>query len=217
MNITLEQNNMITQQLRTNDVLSEEILTLYDVIPRHDFVPSKFKHFAYCDMQLELPHGQRMMTPVEEGLLLQSLALTGTETILEVGTGTGFLTALLSRLSKNVVSIDYFSDFTIQAAQRLNQYDCKNVELLTGDASLGWVDRAPYDVIVFTGALDTLLETHCLQVIHGGKIFAIIGQEPVMQAKLFQLNHQNEWSSQLIFETCLPPLIHHQTENTFVF
>jgi len=217
MNIHIEQNNMIKQQLRTGDVLNEQILALYDIIPRHEFVPSHLKHFAYCDMQIELPHGQRMMTPLEEGLLLQSLNLTGQETILEIGTGTGYLTALLSQLSKKVISVDCFSDFTAEAKQRIIQHECNNVELHTGDASLGWLEKAPYDVIIFSGALEEINESHRLQVTPGGKLFAIVGTAPIMQGRLYQLNHQNAWSVELVFETCLPTLINNSKTDTFIF
>ena len=106
MNIQSTRINMVKQQLRTGDVLNSSILDLYTEIPREEFVPNQFKHFAYSDMQIDLAHEQRMMTPLEEAKLLQALDLRGNEVVLEVGTGTGFLTALLSRLCKKVISID---------------------------------------------------------------------------------------------------------------
>lgn len=209
--------NMVKQQLRTGDVLSQPILDLYAEIPREDFVPEQFRHFAYSDMQIQLPHQQRMMTPLEEATLLQSLDLAGHETILEVGTGTGFLTALLSRLCKQVISIDYYTDFTAEARKKLAAHNCSNVELLTGDASNGWVEKAPYDIMVFTGGLETLTDTHRLQLLPGGKLFAFIGKAPVMQAQLHTLDHNNTWHIQVLFETSLPPLIDKLKPNVFVF
>lgn len=209
--------NMKKQQLRTGNVLSEAVLALFDTIPRDEFVPFALKSFAYSDMQIPLPHGQCMMTPLEEALLLQSLALQGHETVLEVGTGTGFLTAMLSRMCKKVVSIDYYADFTTMARRSLDRFQCTNVELLTGDASKGWLDRAPYDVIVFTGALDALNKTQRLQILPGGKLFAIIGKSPVMQAQLHTFDHNGPWHEQFIFETCLPPLLDTLKLNPFVF
>lgn len=207
MSNQIARTNMITQQLRTGDVLDERILSLYDTIPRDAFVPSKLQAFAYADMHLPLAHEQCMMTPLEEGQLLQSLNLQGHETVLEIGTGTGFLTALLSRLCNKVISVDYFSDFTTAARNVLNEYGCSNVELYTGDAIQGWMDYAPFDVIVFTGAVDSLTEIQQLQLLPGGKLFAIIGQKPIMQGKLYQLDHDATWQEQVIFETCLPSLI----------
>ena len=217
MNIQSTRTNMIKQQLRTSNIHHQPILELYDEIPREQFVPTQFSNFAYSDQQIELTHKQRMMTPLEEASLLQSLNLKGHEVLLEVGTGTGFLTALLSRLCKKVISIDYFAEFTTDANQKLADYHCTNVELLTGDASKGWLDKAPYDVIVFTGALKSLTETHRLQVLPGGTLFAIIGIEPIMQGQLHRLDHNGNWTMDVIFETNLPPLIDNLKPNNFVF
>ncbi|KTD21888.1 protein-L-isoaspartate O-methyltransferase family protein [Legionella londiniensis] len=209
--------NMIKQQLRTGDVLNDRILDLFKIIPRENFVPKEFKHFAYSDMRIDLPHQQKMMAPLEEATLLQSLDLKGTETVLEVGTGTGFLTALLSRLAKHVLSIDYFSDFTAQARLKLAEHQCKNVELVTGDAARGWVDKAPYDVVVFTGAVPEITDTHRLQVLPGGKLFIIVGDKPIMPAVLLTLTQDNVWEEKLIFETSIPPLINKLKPKEFVF
>lgn len=209
--------NMIKQQLRTGDVLNETLLDLYDQIPRHEFVPEQFIQFAYSDMQIPLGHGQRMLTPLEEGIILQGLELTGKETVLEVGTGSGFLTAMLSRLCKKVISIDYYAEFTNSAARQLQAHHCHNVELITGDACRGWLETAPYDVMVFTGSLDTLTETHKLQVVPGGKLFAIEGKSPVMQGRLHSLSHEEVWQDSLLFETEIPPLVDQLKPREFVF
>lgn len=199
--------NMIKQQLRTGNVVDESIIQLYHQIPRDGFVPSKYASFAYSDMHIPLSHHQCMMTPLEEALLLQSLQLKGHETVLEVGTGTGFLTALLSRLCKRVVSVDYFADLIKSAKNALTAHNCLNIELITGDASQGWLDLAPYDVIIFTGALAQLNETQRLQVLPGGKLFAIIGTQPVMQGRLYTMDYDKNWSSELVFQTELPSII----------
>ncbi|TAL62452.1 MAG: protein-L-isoaspartate O-methyltransferase [Legionella sp.] len=209
--------NMIKQQLRTGDVLNEYILDLYDLFPRTAFVPEPYTHFAYSDMQIPLAHGQRMLTPLEEGILLQSLDLKGYETVLEVGTGTGFLTAMLSKMAKKVISIDYYADFTQNASRKLKAHDCHNVELVTGDACRGWLENAPYDVIVMTGAIEKLTETHRLQVLPGGKLFAIIGKSPVMQARLFEVDHHSVWTETTLFETDIPPLVDQLKPKVFVF
>lgn len=209
--------NMIKQQLRTGNVLDERVLALYNDVPRDKFLPFKFQSFAYSDMQIPLPHEQCMMTPLEEALLLQSLALKSHETVLEIGTGSGFLTALLSRLCKKVISVDYYADFTLNARRKLAEQQCSNVELFTGDASQGWLDLAPYDVIVFTGALEALTEIQRLQLLPGGRLFAIMGTQPVMQGQLHELDHDGVWHERLVFETCLPPLINNLKQNNFVF
>jgi protein-L-isoaspartate(D-aspartate) O-methyltransferase len=209
--------NMVKQQLRTGDVLNESILNLYDVIPRHEFVPEHLAHFAYSDMQIPLAHGQRMLTPLEEGKILQGLELLGTETVLEVGTGSGFLTAMLSKLCKKVISIDYYSEFTSSAARKLEAHRCDNVELFTGDASHGWLEKAPYDIVVYTGAIEKLAKTHKLQILPGGKLFAIEGKSPVMKAFLHRLDHQEVWQKSMLFETDIPPLLDQLKPKEFVF
>jgi len=217
MSNKIARTNMIKQQLRTGNVLDERVLSLYDCVHRDEFISSALKSFAYSDMQIPLPHGQCMMTPLEEAQLLDSLALKGHEIVLEIGTGTGFLTQLLSRLCKTVISVDYYSDFTLNARKKLVEHQCSNVELFTGDASQGWLDRAPYDVIVFTGALETLNEIQRLQLLPGGKLFAIVGKKPIMQGQLHSFDHQGAWDMRVIFETCLPPLIDKLQHKVFDF
>lgn len=209
--------NMVKQQLRTGDVLDEAVLSLFDEFPRHEFVPDAFKEFAYSDMQIPLAHDQCMMTPLEEGILLQALALKGHETVLEIGTGTGYLTALLSRRCKKVLSIDYYQDFTSYARRKLNEHRCSNVELITGDACRGWLEKAPYEVVVFTGSIESITETQRLQILPGGKLFAIVGKEPVMQGQLHTLDQENNWHISVLFETCIPPLIDKLKPKEFVF
>jgi protein-L-isoaspartate(D-aspartate) O-methyltransferase len=217
MNTSTARINMIKQQLRTGDILNPKTLSLYNQIPRQTFVPLEFQNFAYTDMQIELPHGQRMMTPLEEATLLQALNLEGNEVVLEIGTGTGFLTACLSDLCKKVISIDIHADFTKAARKKLTDPKYKNIELHTGDGSLGWVNDAPYDVIIFTGAMPMIKETHRLQVNLGGKLFAIIGEDPIMQGQLHQLDADGNWHQSLLFETQLPYLDHTQTKDHFIF
>lgn len=241
---TIAQINMIKQQLRTGGVLDESVLALYEKVPRHTFVPGQWASVAYSDLQIPLANGERMMTPLEEGQLLQTLALKGNETVLEIGTGSGFLTALLSQLSKKVVSVEYHATFTEEAKRKLAQQGCDNVTLITDDGSQGWFEEAPYDVIVITGALEVIPKAFYLQLSSKGKMFAIVGKEPVMQAKLYTRpngqmlqestkssvsQHTNAaeshlaqmrkefWEQKDVFETNLPPLIQKHFEKAFVF
>lgn len=209
--------NMVKQQLRTGNVLNEVILDLFEQVPRHHFVPEEFAPFAYSDMQIPLGHGQRMLTPLEEGSILQALDLQGHETVLEIGTGSGFFTALLSKLCRTVVSIDFFAEFTKNAASKLQAHRCDNVELITGDACRGYLEKAPFDVIVYTGAVEQLTDIQKLQVVPGGKLFAILGNFPVMQAYLYELNHKEEWQEQFLFETEIPHLLDALKTKAFVF
>ena len=208
---------MIKQQLRTGDVLDEVILDLYEEIPRSFFVPSEMRDFAYSDMQIPYAFGQKMMSPEQEGKLLQALNLKGYETVLEVGTGTGFFTALLSRLSKKVISIDFYKELIDAARPKLAHFKCDNVELITGDAFGGWVDQAPYDIVILNGGIEFITDLHRLQVLPGGKLTAIIGIEHAMKCVLFELDHQNHWTETPLFDTCLPPLINLSKVKEFVF
>lgn len=217
MSSHLSRVNMVKQQLRTGTVVEEKILALYQRIDRSSFVPEGYQNFAYSDMQIPLAHGQRMMTPLEEGLLLQSLDLNGSETILEVGTGSGFLTALLSQLCKKVISIDYHAEFSKQAKSKLKAQNIENVTLHTADAYSGFYDQAPYDVIVMTGAISTISDSLRLQVIPGGKLFAIVGQGPTMQASCHTLSHDGVWQSQVVYQTQLPELINKLKAKDFIF
>jgi protein-L-isoaspartate(D-aspartate) O-methyltransferase len=217
MNTNITCDNMIKQQLRTGNVLNESILDLYKNILREDFVPDQFKNFAYSDLQIPLANQQVMMTPLEEALLLQELKLTGNETVLEIGTGSGFLTALLSKLSKNVISIDYFPEFINNAKLILEKYNINNVELICADANQGYIDKAPYDIIIFSGGIKNVTDIEKLEVLPGGKLFAIIGEHPVMQARLLQIDKNKVWTNKLVYETYLPPLINKLNQEHFVF
>lgn len=210
--------NMLKQQLRTNEVLDEKILNLFDTIPRAEFVPKAFHSFAYSDYRIPLPHGQHMLIPAEEGKILQNLNLQGHETVLEIGTGSGYMTVLLSKLAKHVTSIDYFSDFTEQAKKLTEKYQCDNVELLTGDAYQGWLEKAPYDIMVITGGIENISDTLKLQVMPGGKLFAIVGQPPVMYGILYsQHPYGDDWSKKILFETNTSLLIDRTKTKPFVF
>lgn len=217
MNKILAQTNMIKQQLRTGSVIDDHVLDLYQNIARSDFIPTAYRAFAYSDMQIPLAYEQRMLTPLEEALILQSLKLQGHETVLEIGTGSGFFTNLLSHLAKQVISVDCFAEFTNQAKKLCLSHGRKNIEFVTSDGHNGWVDQAPYDVIVMTGAIPRLTEVLKLQLSLGGKLFAITGNHPVMTGHLYQVDHQKKWTQALIFETDTPLLIDKNRHQPFVF
>lgn len=213
----LSQTNMIKQQLRTGNVFDKKILELYQSVARDEYTPSQYRKFAYSDMQIPLAHHQSMLTPLEEGSILQALQLQGHETVLEIGTGTGFFSNMLSHCAKRVISVDFFDEFTTKAKKTCRSHGRTNIEFITGDAHNGWVNLAPYDVIVMTGAIPYLTEALKLQVCLGGKLFAIIGNHPVMRGTLYRVDSQNHWTQDLIFETNTPLLIENRHEQRFVF
>lgn len=209
--------NMIKQQLRTNDVLDDDLLRLIASIPREEFVPPEYRAFAFADMHIPIGHDQVMMTPVEESQLLVSMNIRPTDTVLEIGTGTGYLTSLLAKLAKRVITIDYYSDFTEAARRRLTALDIENVQFITGDACRGWLDLAPYDVIISTGGHKRLPSLFVPQLTPQGRMFAIVGQAPVMTGERCSLDANGHWQKSMVFETCLPLLIDRGDKGDFVF
>jgi protein-L-isoaspartate(D-aspartate) O-methyltransferase len=217
MNKQAAKNNMIKQQLRTNTVLDTSILELYESVDREAFLPPEYRAFAYSDMQIPLNHQQQMLTPLEEALILQALQLQGHERVLEIGSGTGFFSALLSKRADQIISIDFFEEFTTRAQKNCTAQGCTNIEFINGNGCQGWAERAPYDIVVITGGIETLTEIHKLQLQLGGKLFAIVGKLPVQSGNLYQVDATGKWSQQLVFETNTPLLFDKQRHQQFVF
>ncbi|MEE9342310.1 MAG: protein-L-isoaspartate O-methyltransferase, partial [Gammaproteobacteria bacterium] len=155
LNIKLARYNMIEQQIRPWDVLDERVLDLLADLPREDFVPEKYQSLAFSDMSIPLERGQFMMPPKLEARILQSLEINATDRILEIGTGSGYLTACLAKLGRSVESVDIFEHFTTSTQEKLNSQAINNVSLQTADAANGW-GEGEYDVIVMTGSLPVL-------------------------------------------------------------
>ena len=209
--------NMISQQLRTGGITQEALLYLYERFPREDFVPDAYKNFAYSDMRIPLDHMQHMLTPLEEALMIQALALTGQEVILEIGTGSGFFTAMLSYYCKHVYSVDFFESFTAEATKKLADHNVKNVSLITDNAVNGWMNKAPYDIIVYTGAVRALTEAQILEILPGGKLLTLISNGLVVTAEIHSLDHNNNWQVRQLFETNTALLIDPNNRPEFVF
>lgn len=208
MNAALEQSrfNMIEQQIRTWEVLDPVVLDLLKQVPREDFVPPQYLGLAFADLEIPIGHGQRMLSPKMEARILQSLSLKPTDRVLEVGTGSGYMTALLARLVKQVVSVDCIAEFTEAARKKLEQHGYANIVLESGDAAQGWQPHAPYDVIVLTGSLPVLPDQLQQQLAVGGRLFVVVGEAPVMEATLIKRVTENTFRSDVLFETCVPEL-----------
>jgi protein-L-isoaspartate(D-aspartate) O-methyltransferase len=176
-------------------------------VHREDFIPDPYKKLAFADVNIPLAHDQATMTPRVEARLLQALDISPVDRILEIGTGCAYLTALLSQLGREVYSIDIFPDFTETARRKLAERQITNVTLLTGDASRGWPEHAPYDVIAVTGSLPAPDREIERQLEIGGRLFAVIGESPVMEATLVTRVGEEAFSREVLFETDLPPLI----------
>lgn len=209
--------NMIEQQIRTWEVLDQQVLDLLGQVHREEFVPAAYRKLALADVNIPLAHNQITMTPKVEARLLQALNLTVDDKVLEIGTGCGYLTALLATRAKQVTSVDIFSDFTESAASRLAQHGIHNVNLQTGDAINGWPAEGPYTAIAVTGSLPVANSKLEEQLAVGGRMFVIIGQSPVMSALLVTRTGAGQWTREPLFETDLPALIGAETPEKFRF
>ncbi len=209
--------NMITQQIRTNGVESSEILALLTEIPRDIFVPMEYEDLAYSDTELPIGHHQVMLSPMLEAQILQYLELSKNDTVLEVGTGSGYLTALMAKLSRQVYSVDKYSEFSHNAARKLARLNIHNVVFETGNGAQGWLLHEPYNAIVMTGSLAFLPQPLLEQLAVGGRLFAVVGAAPCQTATLVKRVSQDKWQQQKLFETVLPPLEDANTPNKFIF
>ncbi len=207
MNLDQARLNMIEQQIRPWEVLDQRVLDLLTTVPREDFVPEAYRLLAFADMNIPLGNGQVMMPPRVEARILQALNVQEDETVLEIGTGSGYVTALLASLAKQVISVDINADMTRQAGDKLAAHGITNVTLETGDGAHGWNTHAPYDAIVITGSLPILPATFKQALKVDGRLLAIIGDAPAMEVVLITRVGEMEWAEEALFETDLPALI----------
>ena len=217
MNFEQARFNMVEQQIRTWEVLDERVLELLEKTHREDFVPGRYRKMAFTDMAIPLDHGQTMMKPVLEGRLLQSLELKPDETVLEIGTGSGFITACLAQMAKHVVSVDIYEQFSNDVAARLKEKDIHNVELEIGNAMTGWQPEQAHDVLVVTGSVPSVPDHFRGWVNPSGRIFVDCGEEPAKEAKLLTKLNATEWREESLFETCLPRLVDAEKAPEFEF
>jgi protein-L-isoaspartate(D-aspartate) O-methyltransferase len=216
MNIEQARFNMVEQQIRTWEVLDQQVLDLMAEVPREDFVPAAYRNLAFADTCIPLGHGQSMMVPRVEARMLQALQVERDHRILEVGTGSGFVTALLARLGGHVTSIEIVDSLSSSAQAKLDAHGIENVDLYTGDASHGWQRAAPYDVIAVTGSLPVPEDSFQNTLAVGGRLFVVVGREPAMQALLITRHSESQWASECLFETVLPPLVGVEEPERFV-
>ena len=209
--------NMIEQQIRTWEVLDQRVLDLLLRVRREDFAPAIYRELAFADMEIPLGHGEKMLQPKLEARMVQELAPVETDRILEVGTGSGYMTALLATLAGHVYSVDIVGEFTRSAGERLSAHGISNVTLETGDAAPGWNKHGPYDAIVLTGSMPVLPESFKANLKPGGRLFAVVGEPPVMEAQLITRADAGADNSVGLFETCIAPLRNAPRPGRFVF
>ncbi len=205
MNTDFARQQMIEQQVRAWDVLDLNVLDALKEVQRELFVPKGFEALAFADTEIPLAHGQMMMTPTIEGRVLQALELAGGESVLEIGTGSGFLTACLAQLATTVTSIDIYDDFLESAGQQLADCGIDNVELLRMDGTEELPERK-FDAIAVTGSLQTFDARLVNALNPGGRIFVVVGDSPAMTALKITRTDEDDWRSDTIFETDLKPL-----------
>lgn len=209
--------NMIEQQIRPCEVSDSMLLELLKHIRRERFVPAGSKLLAFADMEIPLGHGAVMWHPKLEARTLQELRLTRSDTVLEVGTGSGYMTALLSALAGRVTSVEIVPELSDMAKHNLAVYHCDNVALETGDASHGWGNGTSYDVILLTGSTPVLPVAFRNSLNIGGRLFAIVGDAPLMEAQLITRIAADVFTTVNILETCTAPLQNAEQPERFVF
>ncbi len=217
MNFEQARFNMVEQQVRPWEVLDERILELLETTHREDFVPLRYRKMAYTDLAIPLEHDQNMMKPVVEGRLLQALELKPDETVLEIGTGSGFMTTCLAQLAKQVLSVDIEARFSNEARAKLEEKGIENVEFETGDVMTGWQPEQAHDVLVVTGSVQEIPDHFRGWVNPQGRMFVVCGESPAMEAKLLTKLNATEWREESLFETDLARLTHAEKTPEFEF
>jgi protein-L-isoaspartate(D-aspartate) O-methyltransferase len=216
MNIDFARQQMVDQQVRAWDVLKPDILEVLKAVPREQFVPVGYESLAFSDTEIPIGHGESMMTPTLEGRLLQSLDLHSTDSILEIGTGTGFLTACLAQLASTITSVDIHDDFLKTAEANLDSFGTKNVDLAAMDATRE-LPNVQYDAIAITGSIQTFDPRFVMSLKPGGRLFIVVGDAPVMDACLVTRTGDDEWTTDSLFETSLAPLVNGTLPPQFSF
>jgi protein-L-isoaspartate(D-aspartate) O-methyltransferase len=209
--------NMIEQQIRPCEVLEGRILELLKHVRREHFVPENKRDMAFMDMEIPLGYGASMWQPKLEARTVQELQLSRRDKVLEVGTGSGYLTALLSALAGQVTSVEIVPELSAMARKHFQGYHSENVTLEIGDAAKGWGGSEKYDVIVLTGSTPVLPATFQNSLNVGGRLFAIVGDAPVMEAKLITRVAQDTYETVNIMEACVAPLQNALQPQRFVF
>ena len=206
-NVELARFNMIEQQIRPWNVPDDRTLEQMKAVPREQFVPDEYRGLAFSDTEIPIGEGQHMLPPRIDAHLLQALNIQPDERILEIGTGSGYLTACLARLGALVISVDIHESLSSQAAQRLAALNINNVELRTTDAMAGPINGDPFDVIAVSGSIPTMEQVDLLksQLSDGGRLFVVVGQAPVMQMLLIT-RRGNRFEQRTIMQTELTPL-----------
>jgi protein-L-isoaspartate(D-aspartate) O-methyltransferase len=214
-NIDIARQNMVENQVRPWEVLDARVLDVLKAVRREDFVPAKYRSLAFADMALPIGGGQSMMKPTVEGRLLQALALDGDDRVLEIGTGSGFVTACLARLAAAVTSVEIDAALAESARARIAASGAQNVRIDVADAVRDFRPNERFDAVAVTGAVNALPDRFRDWVTPGGRLFAIVGESPAMQAILYTRIDDTHWNEESLFETDLAYLTHAEPPRRF--
>ena len=214
MNFNIARQNMLLNQVRTWDFISPENIDLMRQVQREEFVPVEHRKLAFSDIEIPMAHGQYMMKPILEGRILQSLNLQRTDKVLEIGTGSGYLTALLALSVEQVTSLDIYPDFTNSAIEKLHEANLDGVTCICQDF-YEFDSNEKYDCIVITGAMKEMPDFLQKNINSNGKIFALIGESPVITACLISKTENDETKIETLFETDVQSLIQAKQDSTF--
>ena len=221
MNFEQARFNMIEQQIRPWEVLDGEVLALLSVVKRENFVPAGLKAMAFVDMELPLreggARGQAMLAPRLEARLLQDLAVQSHERVLEIGTGSGYMAALLAHRAAHVLSLEIDAELTAQARKNLAQEGISNVDVRQADGVAGAAADGPFDVIVLSGSVAEVPQALLTQLKVGGRLAAIVGDEPMMRATLITRNSETAWTTAEPWDTMAPRLVSFAEHSHFSF
>ena len=217
MNIEQARFNMIEQQIRPWDVLDPDVLELLHVVKRENFVPVAHKALAFVDTEIPLAGGQSMLMPKIEARLLQDVNLKKHESVLEIGTGSGYMAALLAHKGQQVTTVEISPELKALAEKNLADNGVTNVKVELGNGAQGWPNGAPYDVIVVSGSLPVLPEGLLQQLKIGGRLAVIIGQAPAMKAQLITRTGEAGYDTRTLFETSVKPLASATEPSKFQF
>jgi protein-L-isoaspartate(D-aspartate) O-methyltransferase len=209
--------NMVEQQIRTWEVLDQDVLDLLYVLHREDFVPQQHRALAFSDLEIPLGDGQAMLPPKIEARIVQEVAPKPADRVLEIGTGSGYLTALLAARASHVYSIEISPRLKAFAEENLARAGVRNVSVEPGDGARGWPRHAPYDVIVLGGSLPVLPDAWPHQLRAGGRLFVVVGDPPVMEARLVTCVAEGTFNTVNLFETVLAPLVNAPQPDRFSF
>ncbi len=216
MNLEAAREQMVEQQVRTWQVFDDRVLETMLRLPREQFVPEPYRHLAFVDSPIRLTHGQTMLPAKVHGRILQALAVDPADLALEIGAGTGYLTACLGRLAARVRSLEIFPDIAEDARSRLLAAAINNAAVEVADG-MQLEEQSGYDVIAVTGSLPVYDERFQQALRIGGRLFVVVGQRPVMEAWKVTRVGEREWQREGLFETVIEPLLHAPGPSPFIF